>query len=148
MKRTALFAAILLASAAPADTLNGPGPFAMFAPTNEAFATLPTGAVDNLAQPENKAVLAKILTYHVVAGSDDTNKLRALILGGNGAVSGSKLWLMMNGSSTISVKDERGDIADVTIADVRRSNGVIQVVDHVLHPAGATDLRAGSLRFS
>jgi uncharacterized surface protein with fasciclin (FAS1) repeats len=106
----------------------------VFAPTNEAFAMLPAGAVDNLVQPENKAVLAKIPTYHVLAGSDDTNKLRALILGSNGTLISSKPWLMMNGSSNISVKDERGDIADITIADVRRSNGVIQVVDHVLHP--------------
>jgi uncharacterized surface protein with fasciclin (FAS1) repeats len=121
------------------DTLNGPGPFTVFAPTNEAFATLPAGTVETLVKPQNKAMLTKILTYHVVAGNYDTNKLRSMILEGNGmatlnTVSGGKLWLMMNGSSNISVKDEKGDLADITISDVRQSNGVIQVVDHVLHP--------------
>jgi uncharacterized surface protein with fasciclin (FAS1) repeats len=121
------------------DTLNGPGPFTVFAPTNEAFAMLPSGTVDNLVKPENKATLTRILTYHVVAGNYDSNRLRAMILEGNGTatlttVSGGKLWLIMNGSSNIAVKDEKGDIADITIADVRQSNGVIQVVDHVLHP--------------
>ena len=186
MKRAALLAAILLASAAPVfagqtmsestvrvggqamfpsktivanavnsadhttlvaavkaaglvDTLNGPGPFTVFAPTNAAFGMLPAGTVDNLVKPENKATLTKILTYHVVAGNYDSNKLRAMILAGNGTatlttVSGGKLWLMMNGSSNITVKDEKGDLADITIADVRQSNGVIQVVDHVLLP--------------
>ncbi len=190
MKRTALFAAILLASAVPVfaqtvsaqtmseptvrvggqamfpsktivgnavnsadhttlvaavkaaglvETLNGPGPFTVFAPTNEAFAMLPTGTVETLVKPENKAMLTKILTYHVVAGNYDTNKLRSMILAGNGTatlttVSGGKLWLMMNGSANITVKDEKGDLADITIADVRQSNGVIQVVDHVLLP--------------
>jgi uncharacterized surface protein with fasciclin (FAS1) repeats len=121
------------------DTLNGPGPFTVFAPTNAAFAMLPPGTVENLVKPENKAMLARILTYHVVAGNYDTNKLRSLILEGNGTatlntVSGGKLWVMMNGSTNITVKDEKGDVADITIADVRQSNGVIQVVDHVLHP--------------
>jgi len=121
------------------DTLNGPGPFTVFAPTNSAFAMLPAGTVDMLVKPENKATLTRILTYHVVAGSYDSNKLRALILEGNGTatlntVSGGKLWLMMNGSSNIIVKDEKGDISNITITDVRQSNGVIQVVDHVLHP--------------
>jgi uncharacterized surface protein with fasciclin (FAS1) repeats len=121
------------------NTLNGPGPFTVFAPTNEAFALLPAGTVANLVKPENKVALTKILTYHVVAGDYDTTKLRAMILQGNGTatlttVSGGKLWLMMNGSSNILVKDERGDVADITIADVRQSNGVIQVIDHVLLP--------------
>src|SRR6187401_1024283 len=121
------------------DTLNGPGPFTVFAPTNSAFAMLPAGTVDMLVKPENKATLTRILTYHVVAGSYDSNKLRALILEGNGTatlntVSGGKLWLMMNGSSNMIVKDEKGDISNITITDVRQSNGVIQVVDHVLHP--------------
>jgi uncharacterized surface protein with fasciclin (FAS1) repeats len=121
------------------DTLNGPGPFTVFAPTNAAFASLPAGTVETLVKPENKAMLTKILTYHVVAGDYDTNRLRSLILAGNGTatlktVSGGQLWLMMNGSSNIVVRDEKGEIADITIADVRQSNGVIQVVDHVLHP--------------
>jgi uncharacterized surface protein with fasciclin (FAS1) repeats len=121
------------------DTLNAPGPFTVFAPTNEAFGMLPAGTVQSLLKPENKAKLTKILTYHVVPGTYDTTRLRAMILAGNGTatlttVSGGKLWLMMNGSSNITVKDENGDIADITIADVRQSNGVIQVVDHVLLP--------------
>jgi uncharacterized surface protein with fasciclin (FAS1) repeats len=121
------------------DTLNGPGPFTVFAPTNAAFAALPAGTVENLVKPENKAMLSKILTYHVVAGSYDTTKLRSMIVEGNGTatlttVNGGKLWLMMNGSSNIAVKDGKGDVADITIADVRQSNGVIQVVDHVLLP--------------
>jgi uncharacterized surface protein with fasciclin (FAS1) repeats len=123
------------------DTLNGPGPFTVFAPTNEAFGMLPAGTVQTLLRPENKAMLAKILTYHVVPGNYDSNKLRAMILAGNGTatlktVSGGELWLMMNGSSNITVKDEKGDVADITISDVRQSNGVIQVVDHVLLPQG------------
>src|SRR3954447_9745840 len=122
------------------DTLNGPGPFTVFAPTNAAFAALPAGTVEKLVKPENRATLTKILTYHVVAGNYDTNKLRSMIVEGNGTatlntVSGGKLWLMMNGSSNITVKDEKGDVADITISDVRQSNGVIQVVDHVLHPS-------------
>jgi uncharacterized surface protein with fasciclin (FAS1) repeats len=121
------------------NTLNGPGPFTVFAPTNEAFGMLPAGTVDNLVRPENKVMLTKILTYHVVRGTYTTTRLRAMILAGNGTatlttVSGGKLWLMMNGSSNITVKDEKGDIADITIADVRQSNGIIQVVDHVLLP--------------
>ena len=121
------------------DTLNGPGPFTVFAPTNEAFGALPAGTVDMLVKPEHKGTLTKILTYHVVAGNYDTNKLRELILAGNGTatlktVSGGQLWLMMNGSSNITVKDEKGNVADITISDVRQSNGVIQVVDHVLMP--------------
>jgi uncharacterized surface protein with fasciclin (FAS1) repeats len=121
------------------DTLNGKGPFTVFAPTNEAFDDLPKGTVDTLVKPENKAMLTKILTYHVVPGDYDTTKLRAMIVAGNGTatlttVEGGKLWLMMNGSSNIAVKDEKGDIADITIADVHQSNGVIQVVDHVLLP--------------
>ena len=121
------------------DTLNGKGPFTVFAPTNEAFAMLPPGTVDNLVKPENKATLTKVLTYHVVAGDYSTTKLRSMILEGNGTatlttVEGGKLWLMMNGSDNIIIKDAKGDIADITISDVNQSNGVIQVVDRVLLP--------------
>src|ERR1700741_2238580 len=88
------------------DTLSGPGPFTVFAPTNEAFGMLPAGTVDSLVKPENKATLTKILTYHVVPGSYDTNKLRTMILEGNGTatlttVSGGKLWLIMNGAARV-----------------------------------------------
>jgi uncharacterized surface protein with fasciclin (FAS1) repeats len=121
------------------DTLNGKGPFTVFAPTNEAFAGLPAGTVDTLLKPENKAMLTKVLTYHVVAGAYDTTRLRALIRAGNGTgtlttVEGGKLWLMMNGPSNIIVKDAKGGVADIGITDVHQSNGVIQVVDHVLLP--------------
>jgi len=121
------------------DTLNSKGPFTVFAPTNEAFAMLPAGTVDNLVKPENKATLTKVLTYHVVAGDYNTTKLRSMILEGNGTatlttVEGGKLWLMMNGSDNIIIKDAKGDIADITISDVHQSNGEIQVVDRVLLP--------------
>jgi uncharacterized surface protein with fasciclin (FAS1) repeats len=121
------------------DTLNGKGPFTVFAPTNEAFGDLPAGTVDTLVKPENRAMLTKILTYHVVAGDYDTTRLRAMIIAGNGTatlttVEGGKIWLMMNGSANITLKDEKGNISDITIADVHQSNGVIQVVDHVLLP--------------
>ena len=121
------------------DTLNGKGPFTVFAPTNAAFGMLPPGTVDTLVKPESKATLTKVLTYHVVAGDYDSAKLRSMILAGNGTaelktVAGGKLWLMMNGSSNIIVKDEKGGIADITIADVHQSNGEIHVIDHVLMP--------------
>src|ERR1700712_4151382 len=95
------------------DTLNGKGPFTVFAPTNEAFADLPKDTVPTLLKPENKAMLTKVLTYHVVAGDYDTTKLRSMILAGNGTaalttVAGGKLMLMMNGSNNILVKDEKG----------------------------------------
>lgn len=121
------------------DTLNGKGPFTVFAPTNEAFADLPKGTVDNLLKPENKAMLTKIPAYHVVLGDYNTTRLRSMILAGNGVatlttVEGGKLSFMMNGTSNITVQDEKGGLADITIADVNQSNGVIQVVDHVLLP--------------
>ncbi len=121
------------------DTLNGKGPFTVFAPTNEAFGALPADTVPTLLKPENKAMLTKVLTYHVVAGDYDTTKLRAMILAGGGTatlttVEGGKLWFMMNGSSNIQVKDAKGEVADITISDVNQSNGVIHVVDHVLLP--------------
>ena len=129
----------LLSKAGLVETLNGKGPFTVFAPTNEAFGMLPPGTVQNLVKPENKAMLTKVLTYHVVPGDYDTTKLRAMILAGNGTamlttVEGEKLSLMMNGSSNILVKDAKGDVADITIADVQQSNGVIHVIDRVLMP--------------
>jgi uncharacterized surface protein with fasciclin (FAS1) repeats len=122
------------------DTLNGAGPFTVFAPTNEAFAALPAGTVETLLKPENKAMLAKILTYHVVSGAYDSARLRQLIKAGNGeatlkTVAGEPLTFSMNGPTNIVVRDGKGDTADVTITDVRQSNGVIHVIDHVLLPA-------------
>jgi uncharacterized surface protein with fasciclin (FAS1) repeats len=121
------------------DTLKGAGPFTVFAPTNEAFAKLPAGTVDTLLMPENKAMLTKILTYHVVAGKYDGKKLAKLIKKGNGAatlrtVSGGTLTARMNGMNGITLTDEKGGTSNVTIADVMQSNGIIHVVDTVLMP--------------
>jgi len=122
------------------DTLNSPGPFTVFAPVNAAFAALPAGTVDTLLKPENKPTLTKVLTYHVLPGSYDSAKLRQLIKAGNGAatlktVAGATLTFSMNGPTNIAVRDGKGAMADITITDVRQSNGVIHVVDHVLLPA-------------
>ncbi|MGD9563472.1 MAG: fasciclin domain-containing protein [Pyrinomonadaceae bacterium] len=120
------------------DTLKGKGPFTVFAPVNSAFAALPAGTVDTLLKPENKAMLTKVLTYHVVAGNWDAKSIAKAIKKGNGkaeltTVAGGKLWASMNGSDVI-LTDEKGGTATVTIADVRQSNGVIHVVDSVLMP--------------
>jgi uncharacterized surface protein with fasciclin (FAS1) repeats len=120
------------------ETLKGKGPFTVFAPTNEAFDALPAGTVDTLLKPENKAKLTGILTYHVVAGKDDSKTLAKLIKAGNGkaelkTVAGGTLVVTMEGKDVI-VTDEMGGKAKVTIADVYQSNGVIHVVDKVLLP--------------
>jgi uncharacterized surface protein with fasciclin (FAS1) repeats len=120
------------------DTLQGPGPFTVFAPTNEAFAKLPAGTVDTLLKPENKDMLTKILTYHVVAGRISASDLRKEIKAGNGeaslkTVSGGTLIATMQGDHIV-LKDEKGDMSTVTISNVNQSNGVIHVVDTVLLP--------------
>jgi uncharacterized surface protein with fasciclin (FAS1) repeats len=120
------------------DTLEGPGPFTVFAPTNEAFAALPAGTVDNLVKPENKDMLSKILTYHVVAGRISTGDLKKMIKDGHGkaelkTVSGGTLWAMDH-DGKIMLQDEKGGTATITIANVYQSNGVIQVIDSVLMP--------------
>jgi uncharacterized surface protein with fasciclin (FAS1) repeats len=120
------------------DTLKGQGPFTVFAPTNEAFAALPAGTVDTLLKPENKPTLTKVLTYHVVAGKLTAAELMKRIKAGNGramltTVSGGTLIAMTSGG-TITITDEKGGVATVTIADVIQSNGVIHVVDKVLLP--------------
>ena len=120
------------------ETLEGPGPFTVFAPTNEAFNMLPKGTVETLVKPENKATLTGILTYHVVSGRLDSKELARLIKEGNGTaelktVAGGKLWVMMKGGK-YWIKDEKGGMAEITIKDVYQSNGVILVVDHVLLP--------------
>jgi uncharacterized surface protein with fasciclin (FAS1) repeats len=120
------------------DTLKGKGPFTVFAPTNAAFAKLPAGTVDTLLKPEMKGTLTQVLTYHVVAGNYDANKLMALIKRGKGkaslkTVSGGTLWFTEMGNAIV-VRDEKGNSANVTIADVRQSNGVIHVIDTVLMP--------------
>ena len=120
------------------DTLNGAGPFTVFAPTNAAFGKLPQSAVADLMKPENKAALAKVLTYHVVAGRHDAADLMAMVKSGGGkamltTVEGDQLTVTQNGSG-LWVADAKGDRAMVTIADVNQSNGVIHVVDTVLMP--------------
>jgi len=120
------------------ETLEGPGPFTVFAPTNEAFAKLPAGTVDTLLKPENKATLTKVLTYHVVAGRLSAHELMKMIKQGNGkaeltTVEGGKLWVMEDGKNLV-LKDEKGGTATVTIANVFQSNGVIHVIDSVVMP--------------
>lgn len=120
------------------DTLSGPGPFTVFAPTNEAFDALPKGTVDTLVKPENKATLTKILTYHVVSGRYTAKDLMALVAKGGGkasltSVEGEPLTVMQVGNA-LTVTDAKGGVAHVTIGDVMQSNGVIHVVDKVLMP--------------
>ena len=120
------------------DTLKSPGPFTVFAPTNSAFAALPTGTVDTLLKPENKPALTKVLTYHVVSGKMDSAALSKAIDAGGGKatlteVSGGTL-VATKSAGTIMLTDESGGTARVTIPDVVQSNGVIHVVDKVLLP--------------
>lgn len=120
------------------DTLSGPGPFTVFAPTNAAFAALPAGTVETLLKPENKPALSKILTYHVVAGRMTGSDLMAAIKRGGGkatlaTVEGEALTAMQSGQS-LWIADAKGNRAEVTIGDVLQSNGVIHVVDKVLMP--------------
>src|SRR5580765_86470 len=120
------------------DTLQGKGPFTVFAPTNAAFAQLPAGTVDNLLKPENKSMLTRVLTYHVVPGKYDSKALAGLIVKGKGkaqlkTVSGGTLWAMMDGNNIV-LRDEKGGTSTVTTADVYQSNGVIHVVNMVLMP--------------
>ena len=120
------------------ETLEGTGPFTVFAPTNEAFNKLPKGAVDNLLKPENKDQLTAVLTYHVVSGSIDSKTLMEMIKKNGGSytaatVQGGKLIFSMKGNN-LMVMDESGHSAKVTIKDVYQSNGVIHVIDTVLMP--------------
>ncbi|MCW3088165.1 MAG: fasciclin protein [Sediminibacterium sp.] len=121
------------------ETLQGAGPFTVFAPTNEAFGKLPKGTVESLVKPENKATLTKILTYHVVAGKWDTNAIAKLIADGNGTavlktVSGGILKVSMNGNKLV-LTDEKGGMSTVTIRNVYQSNGIIHVIDTVVLPS-------------
>ncbi len=121
------------------DTLNGAGPFTVFAPTNEAFAKLPAGTVDTLTQPDNKAQLTTILTYHVVAGTYDSKRLVREIKKNGGSlqlktVQGEPLTLTLDGGM-VKVTDAKGGSAIVTTPDVYQSNGVVHVVDAVLMPS-------------
>jgi uncharacterized surface protein with fasciclin (FAS1) repeats len=120
------------------DTLQGAGPFTVFAPTNEAFNKLPAGTVDTLLKPENKVTLTKVLTYHVVAGRLSASDLMKKIKEGKGTaqlttVEGGKLWVTAQGKH-LMLKDEKGGTAMVTIGNVFQSNGVIHVIDTVVMP--------------
>jgi len=134
---TMLVAAVKAAGLVP--TLKGTGPFTVFAPTNEAFEELPAGTVDTLLKPENKAMLTKVLTYHVVAGKFTAATLRKEINAGGGkatlkTVQGETLVVTASGD-TLMVTDQKGSTAHITILDVTQSNGVILVIDKVLLPA-------------
>ena len=122
------------------ETLQSAGPFTVFAPTNAAFDKLPKGTVETLVKPENKATLQKILTYHVVAGKMNAKDLQKAIKLGKGkaklkTVSGGVLVATMEGTNLI-LTDENGNKAQVTIADVNQSNGVIHVINAVVTPKG------------
>lgn len=133
---TTLVAAV--GAAGLVDTLSGPGPFTVFAPTNDAFAALPEGTVETLLKPENKHQLVKILTAHVVAGDISYDALEEAIetAGGTYAfktVSGDTLRAVVRGDR-IYIADENGDLARITASDVNQSNGVIHVINKVLLP--------------
>ena len=120
------------------DTLSGPGPFMVFAPTNAAFAKLPKGTVESLLKPENKAKLTRILTSHVVGKAVMSDAIGKMVADDKGAhpvktLSGAMLIAKKNGDK-LTLTDESGGTATVTIADVAQSNGVIHVVDRVLLP--------------
>lgn len=121
------------------DTLSGEGPFTVFAPTNAAFAKLPDGTVETLLKPENKAQLAKILTCHVVAADAMSDAIRKMVMDDGGAhpvktVGGCEFTAKTAGDK-IMIWDGQGNVANVTIADVDQSNGIIHVIDTVLLPA-------------
>lgn len=120
------------------ETLSGPGPFTVFAPTDAAFAKLSPGTVDSLVQPQNKATLTGILTYHVVPGTYTAKDLMALAKRGGGeaslkTVQGEPLTVQARGKK-VFVTDAKGNTATVTIANVMQSNGVIHVINGVLQP--------------
>jgi uncharacterized surface protein with fasciclin (FAS1) repeats len=120
------------------DTLQGPGPFTVFAPVNAAFASLPAGTVETLLKPESKDTLTAVLTYHVVAGRLNAKSLERQIQAGGGkatlkTVQGGTLTVMMNGDN-LAIQDAKGGMANIGITNVLQSNGVIHVIDRVLLP--------------
>lgn len=121
------------------ETLKTTGPFTVFAPVNDAFENLPAGTVESLLKPEAKGTLTKVLTYHVLSGKYDFDAIAKEIKKGSGTasfktVSGGTLTAMMNGSHNITLKDENGNLANITTYDVYQSNGVIHVLDSVVLP--------------
>ena len=121
------------------ETLSGAGPFTVFAPTNEAFAALPAGTVETLLKPENKDTLVKILTCHVVAADAMSDAIAKMVAddGGKHTIKtvGGCEFTAMEKDGMLMIEDGQGGVAHVTIADVKQSNGVIHVIDHVLLPA-------------
>lgn len=120
------------------ETLKGPGPFTVFAPTDAAFAKLPSGTVEKLLEPASRKTLTTVLTYHVVPGRHDAKSLTAQASAGKGraqlkTVSGDTLWVVWK-DGTLWLQDEKGTTARITIADVFQSNGVIHVIDTVVMP--------------
>ncbi len=120
------------------DTLNGAGPFTVFAPTNEAFDDLPKGTVDGLMKPDEKAKLKEILTYHVVPGKLDTAQLKSDVEKNNGklelkTVEGANL-TVTDDHGKLMLTDAKGGTAEITTPNVEQSNGIVQVIDHVLMP--------------
>ena len=121
------------------ETLSGAGPFTVFAPTNEAFAALPAGTVETLLKPENKEMLTKILTCHVVAADAMSDAINKMVADDGGkhmikTVGGCEFTAMAK-DGVLMIEDGQGGVANVTIADVKQSNGVIHVIDRVLLPA-------------
>jgi uncharacterized surface protein with fasciclin (FAS1) repeats len=135
-EHTTLVSAVKEAGLVP--TLEGPGPFTVLAPTNRAFDKLPSGTVSNLMEPSHKGELKTILTYHVLPGRYTTAELTRKIRAGDGSatintVEGQPLTFTERGDH-IFVKDEKGDVAEITQSNVMQSNGVIQVINSVLMP--------------
>ncbi|MGH8159099.1 MAG: fasciclin domain-containing protein [Rhodanobacter sp.] len=133
---TTLMAA--LKAAGLVDTLSGAGPFTVFAPTDKAFAALPSGTVDDLMKPENKAALAKLLTYHVIAGRLTMHDLTKAVEANGGIVDlktleGDSITISKD-ANRLAISDDKGNVAHITISDVMQSNGVIFVIDQVLIP--------------
>lgn len=135
-EHTTLVAAVTAASLV--ETLQGKGPFTVFAPVNAAFTKLPEGTVTTLLKAENKATLTKVLTYHVVAGNLDAAALVKAITDGGGkvevtTVSGGKLMVSLKDGKVI-LTDENGGVATVLVTDLKADNGVIHVIDSVVLP--------------
>jgi uncharacterized surface protein with fasciclin (FAS1) repeats len=134
---TTLVAAVTAAGLV--ETLSGAGPFTVLAPTNEAFAKLPAGTVENLLKPENKDMLVKILTCHVIAGNAMSADIMGMVEADGGAhkvtTVGGCEFTIKSADGKVTITDGQGNVGTVTIADVKQSNGVIHVIDTVLLPA-------------
>ncbi len=129
----------LLRLAGMTEALQGHGPFTVFVPTNAAFAALPTGMVDNLRRPENKAALIALLSEQILPGNFSLARLRYILRTGKGqvdidTVNDSKISVSINGPANLTVRGSKGDTADIVVYDVKQSNGVVFVTDRVLQP--------------